>query len=116
MKSFKELFFIYFKDTVYWTIPIIFVITLYRVYNSWPVDWNNFLNLHVTWIEFIQLVFSLPVLNGVTQGLYVYLMQQKPGYLERQQKDKEAADKWKADMAAKRAKYGRWWWLRRHKK
>ena len=115
-KTFKQLYKEYFFDSLKWQVPMLLLIFAFGAWKGWPIDIDDFLDSgHSLWFM-LFVVFCVPFAEGFVQGYYVWLMQQKPGYLERQQKNKEAADKWKADMAAKRAKYGRWWWLRRHKK
>ena len=115
-KTFKQLFIKHFFDSLRWKVPLLLLIVLSGTWRAWPINLNNVLNSGYSFWQILLVICLVPFFEGLVQGYYVWLMQQKPGYLERQQKDKEAADKWKADMAAKRVKYGRWWWLRRHKK
>ncbi len=114
-KAYTQLYKDYFFGSLKWQVPILLVSLLLSCWYYWPVDFNNYLNSGKTFWEMLLVLVFLPFLEGFVQSTYVYFQQRQPGYLEKQQKIQEAAEKIKADRAAKRAKYGRWWWLKRRK-
>ena len=82
----------------------------------WPIDAANYRGTGVSVWKILFVVFSIPFIEGLVQGLYACYLQEYTDYFEKQEIYRIAALKSNAERAIKRAEYGRWWWLKRRKK
>ena len=97
-------------------MPIFILCLLFGVAYYWPVDFRNYLGKGASVWKIWAIIFALPFFEGLVQGGYACYLQKYTDYFERQERYRVAGLKLKAEMAIKRATYGRWWWMKKYKK